>query len=1250
MTGFRFANIGNFTHWHSGAALQRAIQRQAKPPGESTVPNVKKLVLGWAAFIFAASAFGQGITTGTVSGSVTDPSGAVVPGAAIQLTNQANGLKLGAKSKGDGSFNFFAVPIGTYSAQISASGFSNENVANVQVVSGATTNLNEVKLQVSTAAAQVVEVNGSSAALLETSDSQVTTTFSAQTMQMLPLNNGFDTAVELIPGAVATGDDDFSNANGDNYSVNGQSGRYNNFEIDGQSNNDNDIAGPQVFFGNQDAIAQFQVITDDYSAQYGRNAGAIENIITKSGSNSFHGSAFDLYQGQFLSSLSNQEKNPLDGFCPPGQNSNCLNNPLSPYYGDPVPVLPRYVENRAGATVGGPILRNKLFFFYSTFWDRIRTGVAPSESLPGLTPDAAGLATLKSMFGGDPGALALLSYGPYSIAAGNPQPVPVPPSLYPNGANTGPGSETCANGVCLEPVTDANGNTAMVEEQGVTRSIALPSNDQEELARLDWQPTEKDRFFVRYFYQPTFGIEAATSDGVAAGDWVDVPAVAYSVGADWTHTFTGNFVDQLRYGFQEAKVPFEGGAFPNCVITNFGACPAQMIFTGGNDDQSFGGDADFPGSRTVKVTQVQNNGTWTRGKQTLLFGGEFDYQNTPITGIFYYNGQPLYGTLSNLLGAPDANLIQQNNLPANTSSYSQLADGSLSVPFKEPDVAAYFQDDWKAFPTLVLHLGMRWEFFGQAINAVHNETVTRESNPSTAFWSTALPLSERTVNKVAQVYTNFEPRIGLAWNPDFDKKLVVSAGYAINANPQFYNILTLVADGAPVTNAGVVLCGANACVPSNGSILSTNFRTLNLPSLPRGGDPGLDTEDVVPPNFRTPYVQTRTVGIQHQIGNAAVMEVRYVGSKTTDDFQSLDANPFLLPVTTAFPGFYHGLSLCTDMAADGYGRPNCNFSNLIKTSNGGWAEYDALELNLTTQNYHGLTSTVSYTFSKDINNATDAFASTGAGGGTLAFPQDPLNPSAGERGIGGNDYPNTLGIGFTYDLPKIVKGNTLLGRTVNGFQLSGVYRYRSGQVYTPYQPIDLDNNTGDSSFCDGTFNQAVIEVDTCRLVLSNKKAPANTVAYLNPYTGGQDPVTGAPLPGTPEYVVYGSDSTDQNTGIYSPGTPTDPTKSHWIIDNQAYAISVHNPYPGSSRSLLRGQPYSDFDATVFKTFPINERVNLQLSMAAYNALNQQYRDFAPGEAFVGAGNFTSNALGSSGSISGNTSGNRFVILGGKVTF
>jgi hypothetical protein len=1162
---------------------------------------------------------GQGITTGTVLGTVADPSGALIPGAQIQLKSVAAGLILTGQSGKNGSFMFLAVPIGTYKAVITAQGFSIYNIENIAVNAGATTDLGKVALKLG--AVEQVEVNGSAASLLEASDSQVTTTFGTETMQNLPLNNGFDTVTELIPGVVSTGADNFSNANGDNYSVNGQSGRYNNFEIDGQSNNDNSIGGPQVFFGSQDAIQEIQVITNGYSAQYGRNAGAIENYITKSGTNAFHGSAFDLYQGQFLSSMTNNDKSPLFGYCPAG---------VSPASGCAAPVLPRFVENRYGGTVGGPILRNKLFFFFSTYWDKVRMGASPSASLPSLTPDATGLATIKSTFSADPGAATILGFGPYSIAQGAPKPIPV-------SAAECPGTYTAA-GTCLEFVRDGTGASASVEVAGVQRTIASIFNDQEELARVDWQPTAKDHLFVRYYYQPMLYTGYAGATGIASGDFVDVPSTTHSIGADWTHLFTTHFVDQLRYSFQEAKAYFEGGAYPNCVVTNLGACPAQVNFTGTDDDSGFGGDITYPQGRTVKVTQVQNNATWTHGAQTMLFGGEFDYQNSPNAGIYYYNGYPNYSSLGNLLGSPDPSL-------GGAPGYSYLANGIPVIPFTEPDVAAYFQDDWKALPTLTVHIGMRWEFFSQAVNKLHQETVARESNPATAIWYPSLPLANRTVPAASQVYTNFEPRIGLAWNPDFDKKLVVRAGYAINANPAFYNMFLLIADGAPMTNLGAFYCGSNACLPSNGSILSSDFRATNLPSLPTG-DPGQDVEMSIPSSFRTPYVQTYTLGIEHQLGGAAVMEVRYVGAKTTDDFQSIDGNPELLPVAAAFPNLVSASSLCQDPAADGYGRPNCNFSNVSNFTNGGWANYNALELNLTTQRYHGLTSTWSYTRSKAMNNATDAVRSTGGGGSTIAYPQNPLAPDAPERGLSGNDFPNTVGIGFTYDLPKLVKENNLLGRAANGFRLSGLYRYRSGQDYTPYQPLDLDPNTGDSSFCDGSFNGDVIGVDTCRLVLSNKNAPVNTVAYLNPYV--TDPSSGAPVAGSPHYIVYNSDGYDQTTGNYLSGTPADPTKSRWIINNQAYALAVNNPYPGSSRSLVRGQPFSDLDLTIAKAFPITERVSLQLSMAAYNALNQMF--LGVGNPYVAASNFTSNAENASGSASGETSGNRFVILGGKVIF
>src|SRR6185312_1942605 len=283
-------------------------------------------------------AVAQGIVTGTISGTVVDPQGAVVNNAKITATNVATGIALQSVSSADGNFSIRAVPIGTYSVRINAEGFRPATIQNVPVNSGVITDIKNVPLTIG-ASSEVVEVNGSVAALLNPSDSQVTTTFQSSSIETMPLNNGFDTITEVIPGVVSTHGDNFSNTNGDNFSVNGQSGRSNNFELDGQSNNDNSIGGPQIFFGNQDAISQLEVITNDYSAQYGRNAGAVVNYITKSGTNQFHGSAFELYQGQALSSMTNGDKSPLFGYCAKSED---------PADGCTKPVMPRFVENRYG--------------------------------------------------------------------------------------------------------------------------------------------------------------------------------------------------------------------------------------------------------------------------------------------------------------------------------------------------------------------------------------------------------------------------------------------------------------------------------------------------------------------------------------------------------------------------------------------------------------------------------------------------------------------------------------------------------------------------------------------------------------------------------------------------------------------------------------------------------------------------------------------------------------------------------------
>jgi hypothetical protein len=357
-------------------------------------------------------AHGQGITTGSISGTVADTTGAVIAGASITATAKATNVTLTTTSGGDGSFSFKDVPIGTYTLVILESGFAGLTLNNIEVASSREQALGIQKLSPGAAEA-VVEVSGAQN-ILETSQAQVTTTFDSEQLTNLPTAGGFDELALLIPGVVDTHVDNFSNTNGANFSVNGERGRANNFEIDGQANNDTTITGPQVFFGNDEALAEVQVITNSFSAQYGRNAGSVVNYITKSGSNAFHGSAIYKYSGDFTSSLAQGvSKGEQFGFCGPGQ------TPAAD--GCAAAVVPRYVDNFYGGTLGGPILKGKLFVFGSTYWDRETEFGALVTSDGQLFPTTAGLAQLAATYPNNPSVAILQQLNPYTVTAGNPR-------------------------------------------------------------------------------------------------------------------------------------------------------------------------------------------------------------------------------------------------------------------------------------------------------------------------------------------------------------------------------------------------------------------------------------------------------------------------------------------------------------------------------------------------------------------------------------------------------------------------------------------------------------------------------------------------------------------------------------------------------------------------------------------------------------------------------------------------------------
>ena len=1167
---------------------------------------------------FSPRATAQGITTGSISGSVVDPTGAVIPGATISATETSTDVKSTAVSGKLGEFRFKDVPIGKYTLVITATGFSGLTLNNIEVDAAKEQGLGAETLSPGSAST-VVEVSAAQN-ILETTQSQVTTTFDTQALTNLPTAGGFDELALLIPGVVDTHADNFSNSNGANFSVNGQRGRGNNFEIDGQANNDTTITGPSAFFGNDEALAEVQVITNSFSAQYGRNAGSVVNYITKSGTNSIHGSAIYKYSGDFTSSLAQGvSKGTQFGFCGPGQ------TPAAD--GCAATVVPRFVDNFYGGTLGGPIIKDKLWGFGSTYWDRETEFGALITSAGALFPTTTGLSQLASLYPNNASVAILQQLSPYAVTAGNPRQI---------GAVT---NETFAG--------------ASIPFAQFGRQVPFLSTDQEELGRIDWQATPKDRVYVRYFYQnnPT------SPDGATAnGGYTNVTDHIQSVGADETHTFNAHWLDQLRYSFQQSTLAFDGGGFPSCTIGSFTTCPSGVgagLLPDGSNFTTLGLPSNDPQGRILKIGQLQDNANWNKGSHSIAFGGEFLYANLPNVFLPNTSGTFNFDTVTDFIAGGCTALCSV-----------QVTKGNATIPFKEDDFALYFQDDWKIRPDITLNLGLRWEFFGQPLDFTHNQSVAAQTGPN-PFWSTTLPLADTTVPEIAHYYKNFEPRLGIVYNPAFDRRLVIRGAYAINVDPQFQNIALNVAGSAPSVAAGAVLCnpGTVNCIPTGGATFPT-VQTQVAPQVPTGGNPGLDNVTTAPTNFRYPVGQTYTLGVQYQIRNSAVLELRYVGNHTSQQFQAIDANPFLATVAANFPNVVNPASLCSaanSTLAGGadIGFLHCGNTTVDEVENTAFSQYQSLQTNLTTRNYHGITATFGYTWSHNIDNTSEVFPSATGGGNTISFAQNPLNTDLGERGNSALDFPNAASISFVYTLPNFHSGHMLPDKLMNGWQANTIWVYNSGQTYTDFQAINASSaaannpvvnsagvttNVGDirtyESYGDIPFEQNNVGADVERPILSNPKAPVGTLGIYTDTTLVQ------PTSTTP--AVYSAPVLED----FKTGAVISPSQVRFIANNQLAANMLGNPYPGSTRNILRGDTFNNADFSVFKNTKLTERVTFRLEVDAYNVLNRGYYG-APGAALTdyNQGNFNNFFFNqASGSFVTPGTGLRNMLFVGKILF
>ena len=1188
---------------------------------KTLVRNTSLLLLLIGCFLVSRTetASAQGIVTGTITGTITDASGAVVRDAVVVATNNATGIKVTGKTDNAGSIGINDVPVGAYTVVVTSPGFAPLTVSNLQVASGGTSSIGTQHLAVGNTAEQV-EVS-TAQNLLETSQAQITSTFDTVSITDLPTGGGLDKLTLLIPGVVRTLGDNFSNTNGVGFSSNGQRGRSNNFEIDGQSNNDNSIAGPQFFFRNEDALQELNVITNNYGAQYGRDAGSIVNYITKSGTNSFHGTAFENYFGSWGSSLTQGQKAVQFGFCPPGQTT--INGAAC----TPA-IVPRVTANEFGGTIGGPVFKDKLFFFAGLLFRRTTNGASPSVSTT-TTPTPTGLTQLAADFPGNPFVASLQNQGPYSVKSGNPVAVASSVSnvIVCAGAYTNNTPVLATSGSPTNVNCPAGTPAFPIQVSDIQRFLPSTSSDNEQIYRGDYQATTKDRFYLRYMYQnaPTQVSSGATT--IPTGNYYNTTDKVQSVGADWTHTFSSRWVDQFRYSFQQATITFGDGGYPGCDDSNLTNCPSSIAISG---FAGYGFANNIPQGRIVKVNQAQDNANVSLGAHQITFGGEFDYQNSPnvflpnTSGTFSFNGF--------------------NYALAGVSSLS-LANGNPNIPFKEPDWALYFQDDWKTSKDLTLNLGLRWEYFSQSINLLHNESVARQTGPN-PIWLTTLPLSQTTFPLIPQNYKNFEPRVGFAYSPSFRPGFVIRGGFSINFDPAYYNIFLNAYTSAPIVNTGVISCNGTTvnCLPSGGTTMSL-VQTQNAQYNPTGVNPGVKTQSTVNIPFKNPAAENYTLGIQQQVGRVAVAEIRYVGNHSYAQFQNLNGNAFInatppastvpvaqnyLTLAQGFPNLFPSSTYCTTANAVGLGTQNCNLTTLSTRANTAFSIYNALQAQLRIQNYHGVSANVAYSYSRTIDNADEVY-STATGGGTISTAQSPFNTNTAERAVAGNSYPNVFTLSMVYKVPFYSEQRGFVGRLLGGYSVNTIWTYNSGQVYTAVQSTKANPNaavtakipTADLgqalfSFCDFNYNTNIIGNDSCRPILSNPSAPIGSVG-INAGPAG--------------FLDYGT------------GNPTTPSAEHWILNNEYEAEALGTPYPGSGRSILRGNTVNELDMSVFKTIRINERFSGQLRINAYNV---------PNRAYYGTPDFTLNDADPSKHISAaypqgfNTFNTYFTIPGGGV--
>jgi Carboxypeptidase regulatory-like domain len=1087
------------------------------------------VLVGWFDFLLPGVSFSQGETTSAIVGQVSDVSGAAVPHATVTVTNKETGLRRSASTDDSGRFNFPQLKPGAYSVKVEAEGFEPQQLDPVSSSLGQKQTV-DFTLKIAHSH-QSVEIS-SEAPILNPENANTSTMLNAHALEDLP-NPGGDLTypLQFAAGALintaGSSNDFIGGTNGfGNVEFNGLPALSNGYIVDGLETNDpltnlNSGLSTNLVLG-LNSVSEVTVNTLSYAADQGRYGASQVNYVTKSGSNRFHGNLYELWNGAKF--------NAADYFT----------NAAGKH-------KPRSTVNHFGGSVGGPIVQDKVFFFFDSEWVRIALPIVTATTVP--TPAFQSYVLQQLPLGQTTGCV------PGSCYPAEPALVPFYRkmfSLYGSSSGAPLAVLGCPFDVGGGSPAIANDGNGCANRQSVSRSSV--DHEQVQTARIDWNIDPKNTAWFRF--QADTGLQVAFTDPINSVFDSFSPQPLYSLAAGYTHVFSQNLVNYFNPAFSWYESLFGPADFQKTLS----AFPIVLDGTGPNALTTVGGlDNTWVQGRRASRFFINDNLAWSHRAHELRFG-----TNTRILRLNDYDfGQGsvpkvTYNTLSQYIyGAASTATITFSN--------------SANEPFNFLNLDLYAQDTWKLTKKLTWTVAIRDALNSNPLNPHQHIARLRGSFDSISH-DVNQPLNAAIQTGLGNVFSAtplaiLQPRTAIAWQ--FQSKTVLRAGFGIFSdilpgaiadiigfNPPYNKTFqgglqgtvggTAIAPGVPNSAVDAALAANQAFTSlfSQGQLSCASAQANPSHCLPP-----VAITAVPDGKLHAPYFMEWNLGLEHQLGATGNIRAQYVGTRAVNQPYLTQVNGFQTVCDGCFAPFPFGQA------------PDPRFGSVTQFSTGANSHYHGLQMSAMKRFGNGLMAQLNYTWSRCMDTVSN--------GGFLSFSADgilsPL-PEKLARDYGPCDYDirHNINAQYIYQLPLKVR-NRRLGFALNGWQVSGTVFWHSG---IPFSVLSTPYSAG-AGIVNGSGPQFASVIPGVPLY-EHKPIPgitqAGTVQWLNPnaFVSIVDPSTGACLGGdSPKNCQFG------NLG----------------------------------RNALRGPNFSWSDFYLTKWFPLTERLKLRFDTQFFNVFN-----------------------------------------------